>query len=137
MKTSQAGIEFIAKNEGFAPTVQGDFGHEVIGHGHDLLPGERFPNGITEAEADTLLAADTAKVDAAMNAQQLSLDFNQNQWDAVADFTFECGSGALIQLLAHGIDQIPAQLPRWVHAGGKVLPGMIARRAAEVKMFNS
>jgi lysozyme len=72
-----------------------------------------------------------------MNAQHLSLDFNQNQWDAVADFTFECGSGALIQLLAHGIDQIPAQLPRWVHAGGKVLPGMIARRAAEVKMFNS
>jgi lysozyme len=137
MKTSAAGIAFIAKNEGFAATVQGDFGHLVIGHGHDLLPGESFPNGITEAEAQTLLEADVAKVDAAMNAQHLALDLDQNQWDAIADFTFECGAGALIQLLAHGIGQIPVQLPRWVHAGGQVLPGMVARRAAEVEMFEN
>ena len=137
MKTSPAGIAFIAKNEGFTATPKGDFGHEVIGHGHDLLPGESFPNGITEEEAQALLESDVAKVDAAMNAQHLALDLNQNQFDAVADFTFECGVGALVQLLAHGVDQIPAQLPRWTHAGGKELPGMVARRAADVALFNS
>ncbi len=137
MQTSPRGIQFIADNEGFTLTVKGDFGHQVIGFGHDLLPGETYPHGISIDDAEILLRADVAKVDAAMNAQRLALDFNPNQWDAVADFTFECGAGALIQLLAHGIDQIPAQLPRWVHAGGAVMPGMVERRAAEVEMYNS
>ena len=137
MQTSPAGIAFIASNEGFTATPKGDFGHQVIGHGHDILPGESWPDGITPADAWTLLLSDVAKVDAAMNAQHLALDFNKNQWDAIADFTFECGVGALVQLLAHGIDQIPVQLPRWVHAGGQILPGMVARRAADVKMFQT
>ena len=137
MQTSPAGIAFIASNEGFNPLPKGDFGHQVIGHGHDILRGESWPYGITLADAWKLLLSDVAKVDAAMNAQHLALDFNQNQWDAIADFTFECGTGALLQLLAHGIDQIPVQLPRWDHAGGKVQPDMILRRAADVKMFQS
>ena len=137
MHTSVRGIEFIKTQEGFVGKVQGDYGHKVIGYGHDLLAGESFPNGIMESEAEDLLGRDVAKVDAAMNTQHLALDLNQNQWDAVADFTFECGSGALIQLLAHGVDQIPAQLPRWIHAGGQLLPGMFARRFAEIELFNS
>ena len=137
MNTSPAGRKFIADNESFCPHAQGDYGHLVIGYGHDLLPGESYPDGITLDQAGGLLQQDIAKVDASMNAQHLALDFNQNQWDAIADFTFECGAGALIQLLAHGIDQIPAQLPRWVHAGGQVLPGMVARRKADVELFNT
>ncbi len=137
MRTSQGGLQFIAGNEGFTATPKGDFGHMEIGHGHDILPGESFPTPITEDEAWTLLVADVAKVDSAMNAQHLSLDLNQNQWDAVADFTYECGVGALVQLLSHGVDQIPAQLPRWVYAGGNVVPGMVARRAKDVSLFTS
>ena len=137
MQTDTAGLQFIISNEGFTPMPTGDFGHQVIGHGHDILPGEDFSAGIDEDQAWTLLVSDVAKVDAAMNAQHLALDFNQNQWNAIADFTFECGAGALVQLLAHGVDQIPAQLPRWVHAGGTVLPGMVARRAKDVALYNS
>ena len=137
MQTDTAGLQFIIGNEGFTPVPKGDFGHQVIGHGHDILPGESFPNGIDEDAAWTLLESDVAKVDAAMNAQHLALDFNQNQWNSIADFTFECGAGALVQLLAHGVDQITAQLPRWVHAGGNVLPGMVARRAKDIALFNS
>jgi lysozyme len=137
MQTDLAGRQFIIGNEGFTPIPKGDYGHQVIGHGHDILPGESFPNGIDEAAAWVLLQSDVAKVDAAMNAQHLALDFNQNQWNAIADFTFECGSVALVKLLAHGVDQITAQLPRWVHADGKVLPGMVARRAKDVALFNS
>jgi lysozyme len=136
MQTSPNGIQSIADNEGFTATPQGDFGHQVIGHGHDILPGESFPDPITQDQAWTLLLSDVAKVDAAMNVQHLALDLNQNQWDAIADFTYECGGGALIQLLAHGIDQIATQLPRWVHAGGQVLPGMVKRRAAEIALYN-
>ena len=137
MQTSQNGIQFIANNEGFCSHAQGDYGHLVIGHGHDLLPGESFPNGITLDEAEGLLQQDVAKVDAAMNAQHLALDLNQNQWDAVVDFAYECGTGALIQLMAHGIDQIPAQLPRWHFAGGSSLPGMVERRKADIELYNT
>ena len=112
MQTSENGLKFISGNEGFTATPQGDYGHQVIGHGHDITLGESFPDPITPDAAWALLLSDVAKVDAAMNAQHLALDLNQNQWDAVADFTFECGAGALVQLLAHGLDQITAQLPR-------------------------
>jgi GH24 family phage-related lysozyme (muramidase) len=137
MQTSENGLKFIATNEGFTATPKGDFGHQVIGYGHDILPGESFPKPITPAQGWTEMCSDVAKVDAGMNAQHLALDLNQNQWDSVSDFTFECGDGALVELLAHGIDQIPAQLPRWVHAGGTVQPGMVTRRAADVALFNS
>ena len=137
MQTDEAGLQFIISNEGFTPVPKGDYGHQVIGHGHDILPGESFPLGITEAQAYALLQSDVAKVDKAMNAQRLALDFNQNQWNAIADFTFECGTGALIQLLAHGIDQITAQLPRWDHAGGKELSNIETRREKDIALYNS
>ena len=136
MQTSENGLKFIASNEGFTAVPIGDFGHQCIGHGHDILSGESFPDPITEDQAWTLLLSDVAKVDAAMKTAA-EAGLNQNQWDAIADFTFECGAEALVQLLAHGVDQITAQLPRWVHAGGNVLPGMVARRAKDVALFNS
>ena len=146
MQTSPAGKAFIIKNEGECPTLKPDTTRNQIGHGHNLTPAEQetmivygidISNGITLDQAGYILDQDVAKVDAGMNAQHLALDLNQNQWDSVSDFTFECGDGALVELLAHGIDQIPAQLPRWVHAGGTVQPGMVTRRAADVALFNS
>lgn len=137
MKTSQAGINFVAKNEGLTLKIKDDVGHLMIGYGHDLLPGESFPNGITTLQAMTLLEEDIAKADAALNRQNLTGVVNQNQWDALADFAYNAGNGALIQLLAHGIENVPTQLLRWVHAGTKVLPRLVARRDAEIALFNS
>ena len=137
MQTSANGLNFIATNEGFAATPQGDFGHLVIGHGHDILPGESFPDPITPDQGWTLLVSDVAKVDAAMNAQHLALDLNQNQWDAVSDWVYNLGVGNLVTLLSHGVEDIPNQLPRWNRAGGNVLPGLVARRAKDVALFNS
>jgi len=142
MRTSPVGLALIKRCESLRLKVYKDAaGLPTIGYGHKLLPGETFSNGITEPLASVLLQEDVDKVDAAMNAQHLALDLNQNQWDAVSSFTFECGAGALVKLLAHGIDQIPAQLPRWKFA--KVdgvetdLPGMVTRRAAEVELYNT
>jgi GH24 family phage-related lysozyme (muramidase) len=141
MQTSVHGIQFIAANEGFIPHIIDDCGHPCIGHGHDLTPEEFacgvYKDGITEDQANDLLGKDVATVDAILNRQGLSGLINQNQHDALADFTYNLGGGALIQLLAHGIDQVPAQLPRWVRGGGKVLPGLVARRRAEVDLWNT
>jgi lysozyme len=146
MQTSQTGKAFIAKNEGDCLTLKPDTTRNQIGHGHNLTPSEQqsmivyginISGGITPEQADYILEQDVAKVDAAMNAQHLALELNQNQWDAVADWAYNEGVGNLITLLAHGIDQIPAQLPRWNLSQGKVLPGLVARRAAEVALFNT
>jgi GH24 family phage-related lysozyme (muramidase) len=139
MNTSANCREAIKGFEGLTLAVKPDCGHEEIGYGHDLLPGENYPDGIDEAKAETLLTDDLAKVDVAINSHNLTL--TQGQHDALADFTFECGTGALEQLLGHGLNQVPLQLPRWIH--GKVngvetiMPGMMARRMVEVNWWNS
>lgn len=140
MRTSDAGIAMIERFEGFSAHVIGDTGgKQEIGFGHDLLPGESFPDGVTLDEARELLASDVAKVDAALSRYAATAALTQCQWDALADFTYECGAGALGELLAHGVDHVPEQLPRWVHArvGGaeQELPGMVARRKAEVDLW--
>ena len=145
MKTSQAGKAFIAKNEGDCLTSKPDTTRNQIGHGHNLTSAEQetmsvygigVSNGITLDQADFILDLDVAKVDAAMNAQHLALDLNQNQWDAVSDWVYNLGAGHLVDLLSHGVEDIPNQLPRWNRAGGNVLPGLVARRAAEVTLYN-
>jgi GH24 family phage-related lysozyme (muramidase) len=140
MNTSQNGIRFIMAQEGLTLVVKGDTGgKQEIGYGHDLLPGESFPDGITQLAALGLLISDVAKVDPAVNA--LSWTLTQNQFDALADFTYECGPGALDQLASHGQSQIMNQLPRWVHANVNgvevVLQAMVNRRRAEISLWNS
>ena len=60
MHTSDNGINLIRECEGFAAKVYNDVGHPAIGYGHDLQPGESFPNGITADESLDLLRHDLA-----------------------------------------------------------------------------
>lgn len=56
---------------------------------------------------------------------------------AITDFCYNLGVGALRastlrkKINAGLWDEVPAQLMRWTKAGGKVLPGLVRRRAAE------
>ena len=133
MQTSVRGIQFIAQNEGFSPTVYNDAGHQAIGYGHDLLPGESFHDGITEDQALDLLGKDVARIDPYLN--DMAPGLNQNQFDALIDFGYNLGLGSLRTLLGHGIEQIPTQLARWVDVQGKPYRVLIARRAAEVRLW--
>jgi lysozyme len=140
MICSQTCLAFIRQEEGLSLVVKPDTGGKTqIGYGHQVLPSESFPNGITPAMAETLLEQDTEKCDECVDA--LGWDLTQGQHDALVDFTYECGGGSLSTLAAHGQDQVPAQLPRWVHASvdgvETVLPGMVTRRAQEVAWWNS
>jgi lysozyme len=141
MQTSSLGYALIRREEGLTLTVKGDTGaKQEIGYGHDLLPGESFPNGIDQDEAERLLQQDVPKCERALNPL-ISPGCTQNQYDALIDFTYECGPMALSELLSHGWSQVTAQLPRWVHAhvDGQLveLPGMVARRQIEALMFST
>ena len=136
MLLSENGLNFIKQSESCRANVYIDAaGFPTIGYGHRLLPGESFPNGITEQDAIELLLKD---VQHAVDAVSIAApQANQNQFDCLVDFCFNLGAASLHTMLAHGWDQVPVQIPRWNEAGGKVLPGLVTRRAGEVKLFNT
>lgn len=145
IKTSENGISFIKGNEGFVSKISNDVGHPVIGHGHDLTPAEiangTFVNGVDEAGADTLLRHDLdTRFDPVLN-QFLPPTATQNQIDACSDFLYNDGPANFATMIHHGLDQASVQMPawHWAHVNGVLtsLPGLVARRAKEVALFNS
>lgn len=60
---------------------------------------------------------------------------------AIVDFTFNLGAGRLqTSTLRRRIIQrdwaaAASELRRWVYGGGRVLPGLVARREAEVQLL--
>lgn len=71
----------------------------------------------------------------------VKVPLNQNQFDALTSFVYNCGVGALqsstlLKVLNQGkYEQVPSQLMRWVNAGGKRYEGLVRRRATEGALF--
>lgn len=62
---------------------------------------------------------------------------------AVVDFAYNLGVGALNgstlrkRILAERWEDVPVELRKWVRAAGRVLPGLVKRRAAEALLCYS
>jgi lysozyme len=153
---SDSYLTFLKPTEGTGPNVTGTApnrwfkwytdsgGVLTIGFGHQVLPSEhdRFQNGISEADATALLRADvTGAADAVRLLVKVPL--TQSQFDALVDFTFNCGSAALAKtgilqaVNAGNLSTVPDLLRRsYLHdAAGHLEPGLVTRRAAEANMF--
>lgn len=114
-------------------------GYWTIGYGHLCAP--RHPP-ITEAEASVYLAQDL------MSALRATLRYcpvlatePEERLAAIVDFTFNLGAGRLqTSTLRRRVNQrdwraAARELARWVHGGGRVLPGLVARRKAEIALL--
>lgn len=137
----EAGLALIKSFEGLRLEKYKDaVGKWTIGYGHLILPNESFPRPITEAEAEALLRADLQMTERGVH-KLVTVDLNQNQFDALVSFTFNLGAGnlqtsTLLKLLNQGqYAQAADQFPRWNKAGGKVLAGLTRRREAERGLF--
>jgi len=117
--------------------VYDDNGKPCIGYGHDLLSGESFPHGITQPQAEALLIKDVEKLYPVLG----KLALTQNQFDSLCDFGFNLGGGDLVKMLSHGLKWAPVKMPlyHYKEVDGKMVsdPGLVARRAEEVKLFKS
>jgi lysozyme len=66
---------------------------------------------------------------------------NERLFNALVDFCYNLGVGRLQsstlrrKVNAGDMDGAKEQLMRWVRGGGRVLPGLVKRRAAEVALF--
>ena len=140
---SKNGISLIKKFEGCKLTAYKCIPSEkyyTIGWGHygaDVKEGMT----ITQAEADDLFLKDIQKyVDYVNNKSYVPLTdlLNQNQFDALVSFCYNCGCGSLKKLCAgRSLEAIVSLLPSYNKASGQVLAGLTRRRAAEVKLFNT
>ena len=137
MKTSQRGINLIKQFEGVRLTAyKCPAGVYTIGYGHTR--GVTRGMKITEEEASAFLAADLRNSEKAVERYDSIYHWNQNEFDALVSFTFNCGASNLRALLRNGRrnrSQIAATLPLYRKAGGKILKGLERRRAAEKALF--
>ena len=139
MKTSTVGINLIKEFEGCGLTAyKCPAGVWTIGYGHtkDVKQGMK----ITKEQATNLLTEDLKTYENYVN-KYVTVSLNQNQFDALVSFTFNCGGGALktsalLRKLNKGDYEGAAnELLRWNKANGKVLAGLTRRRKAERELF--
>ncbi len=138
MKISANGLNLIKQFEGCRLKAYKCVSTEkyyTIGYGHygaDVSANMT----ITQEQADAYLLSDIAKFEKYVDATELLL--NQNQFDALVSFTYNCGQGNLKKLIANRtLSEIADALTLYNKSGGKVLTGLVRRRAAEQKLFNT
>ena len=139
MKISQTGIDLIKKFEGCRLNAYLDaVGVPTIGYGS--TEGVQMGDTITQEEAETLLLKDLERFEAGVT-RLVKVPIDQNAFDALVSFSFNLGLGALqgstlLKLVNAGDAPGAArEFAKWKHAGGKILPGLVARRAAESELF--
>ena len=136
MKINSKGIALIKRFEGCKLTAYWDVNGYSIGYGHHT--GVNKGDKITQAQADKFLEEDLNKYEKAVIVYLDRYNFNENQFSALVSFAYNCGTGNLSQLLAHGtrtIGQIESCWLKYVNAGGLFNKGLYTRRCAELNLF--
>ena len=139
MKISSKGVSLIKQFEGCRLIAyKCPAGVWTIGYGHTA--GVKEGDTITQETADSYLRNDLEKYEKAVMKYDAIYHFNQNQFDALVSFTYNCGVGNLKNLTQSGkrtLAQISTKLPLYNKAGGVVLRGLQRRRAAEKELFDT
>lgn len=137
---SQNGLNLIKSFEGCKLTAYKCLSTEkyyTIGYGHygsDVKAGMK----ITKEQAEELLLDDCKKAIKNVNSFMGKYNFNQNQFDALVSFAFNVGS--INQLTASGtrtLEQISSKIPAYNKSGGRVIVGLVKRRAKEKALFDT
>ena len=148
MKISTAGIDLIKSFEGYLkPRPDGSCeaykcpaGVWTIGWGctEGVRPGMVW----TKDQAEFALRRELAKFEAAVT-RLVTVPINQNQYDALVSFAYNCGEGALARstilkrLNAGDVPGAAAAFGMWTKGGRRVLPGLVKRRQREADLFLS
>lgn len=140
MTPSQNCLQMIAEFEGFRATPYSDIANNpTIGFGHKILQTEYF-DSVTRSQATDMLTEDACQAGKCVDCV-VTIDLNQNQFDALVDFVYNLGIGnleksTLLKLLNSGDYNGAAQeFTKWDMAGGKISDGLLRRRQAEQNLF--
>jgi lysozyme len=130
-----AAVAFVASKEGTVlQTYRDPIGIITACTGH-VDSSLRLGTTYTPEQCREMLYSDLAKH--ADDLDCVKVPLNDNQKVALLSFTFNvgrpafCGSTLVRKANAGDMPGACAELSRWVIAGGKTLPGLVNRRAAE------
>ena len=137
MVTSQRGVDLIKSFEGLSLKAVQLMGEQywTIGYGHygpDVQPGQTM----TKEEAEALLRKDLRQFETWVT-QYAPWPLNQNEFDALVSFTYNCGPGSL-QALVRGRTkpQVANRMMVYTHSGSEAYTqGLINRRTKERALF--
>ncbi|RDL51790.1 Lysozyme RrrD [Ensifer sp. M14] len=141
-RINAAGLSLVKQWEGLKTKAYQDVaGVWTIGYGHTSTAGAPVVKPgmvITEASAEEILRADLAVFEERVS-RLVKVPLNDNQHAALVSFDFNTGalgkSTLLKKLNAGNYDAVPAELMKWVHAGGKRVKGLVNRRSAEAGLW--
>lgn len=138
MKIGEQGIALIKSYEGCRLTAYKAVSSEkyyTIGWGHygaDVKAGQT----ISQKEADALFLNDVQKYVDYTNTYVKSFSPDQNQFDALVSFCYNCGPGNLKKLVSNRTaEEVAEHITEYNKSGGKVLNGLVRRRNAEKELF--
>lgn len=151
---SAGGAAIIAQDEGIGPTVQHTgqtlavayadpaLGWDVptVCHGHTrgVFRGQRA----TLEQCQAWLIEDAGAAGRAI-ARCTPVELTQQQYDALVSFVFNVGGGNYCsstlarRLRADDCFGAAREISRWTRSGGRVLPGLVKRRAGERARFEA
>jgi lysozyme len=144
MNMTAEGLALIKEFEGFRERAYRCPGGELtIGYGHTqaagpppVAPGDR----VSRADAEAILAADVERFAGAVR-DSVRVDLADHEFAALVSFAYNVGTEAFLKssvlaaVNAEDRAAVPRRLQLWVKAGGRVLPGLVRRRAAEAALF--
>jgi lysozyme len=140
------GIDLVKDFEGFRATAyQCPAGVWTIGYGHTSMAGApevREGMKISRAEGERILKADLVKYEAYVR-DAIKVELTPAQYSAAVSLCFNIGGGAfkrssVVRFCNRREWKSAADaFMLWNKAGGKVLPGLTRRRAAEAALFMS
>ena len=145
MKVSEKCIKMIKHHEGFVrKPYQDPIGLWTVGVGHLIGDGKKLPKEwdkeFTDEEVDQILCEDLERFE--IGIQRLTkVNLSQSQFDALVSFSFNVGLGnyqssTLRAKLNRGdYEGASNEFPKWRKAGGKILKGLVRRRADERNLF--
>ncbi len=148
MKINEATINLIKTFEGLELNAYPDPGSGgdpwTIGFGTTIYPdGRKVKKGdtVTKEQASEYLMYDILKFSKKI-LPLLMQNLNDNQFGALVSFSYNVGIQNLrISTLLKKVNLNPQDISirkefeKWVKASGKVLPGLVRRRAEEAKLY--
>ena len=148
MKVSDKCVNMIKHHEGFVrKPYQDPIGLWTVGVGHLIGDGKSLPKEwkgkvLSDEEVDELLFEDLERFE--IGVERLTKVYlSQGQFDALVSFSFNVGLGNLqsstlrAKLNRGDYEGASNEFPKWRRAGGKILPGLVKRRADEKALFLS
>ena len=139
MNISERGLNLIKSYEGCRLTAYKCPSNKwTIGYGHTQGVCEGMV--ITQEQADKFLFEDVQRFVNAVNQYQSRFNFNQNEYDALVSFTYNCGEGSLQAVMSccNTKQEIAEECKLYNRSStGQILNGLVRRREEEYKLFMS